>query len=102
MESSPFLKSPFTDLTGAVGISHQFFGECADIEMKTLDCLEAYGLDRGLKKCDALIADYTECARKVKQYNRMFTMRKERNRQYAAGERTKENHYAPSPPNDSY
>ncbi|KAJ8961013.1 hypothetical protein NQ317_000302 [Molorchus minor] len=51
MSLSPWLKSPFTDLTGSV-VTHQWFGACADMELKALDCIEAYGLDRGLKVCD--------------------------------------------------
>lgn len=70
--------------------------------MKTLDCLEAYGLERGLKKCDTLIADFRECSLKIKQIKRIQAMHAERQRQIAAGERSKENSYAPSPPHDSY
>nr|CAH7738716.1 unnamed protein product [Callosobruchus chinensis] len=35
--SLPVLKSPLTDLTQAL-VSHQWYGECADMEMKALDC----------------------------------------------------------------
>lgn len=101
MSLSPWLKSPFTDLTGAL-VSHQWYGHCADMEMKALDCLEAYGLDKGLKKCDLLIKDFTECTLKIKQFKRANAMRWERNRQYWAGERSKEDLWAKSPTNDSY
>ncbi|XP_018579298.1 NADH dehydrogenase [ubiquinone] iron-sulfur protein 5 [Anoplophora glabripennis] len=101
MSLSPWLKSPFTDLTGAI-VSHQWYGACADMEMKALDCLEAYGLDRGLKKCDPLIRDFTECALKIKQFKRMNAIRWERNRQYWAGERSKEDRWSKSPTHDSY
>ncbi|KAJ8964679.1 hypothetical protein NQ314_004711 [Rhamnusium bicolor] len=101
MSLSPWLKSPFTDLTGAV-VSHQWYGECADFELRALDCLEAYGLDRGLKKCDLLIQDFQECSRKTKQFQRLTAMRLERHRQHFAGERSKENKWAKSPADDSY
>ncbi|KAJ8925265.1 hypothetical protein NQ315_009093 [Exocentrus adspersus] len=101
MSLSPWLKSPFTDLTGAI-VSHQWYDECADIELKALDCLEAYGLDRGIKKCDTLMKDFTECSLKIKQFKRMFALRFERQRQYLMGERSKEDHYAKAPEYDSY
>ncbi|XP_028129250.1 uncharacterized protein LOC114325387 [Diabrotica virgifera virgifera] len=101
MALSPWLKSPFTDLTGSL-VNHQWYGECADMELKVLDCLDAYGLDRGLKKCDDLIEDFRECALKTKQFKRMYAMRNERHRQHFAGERTSENKYAKGPAYDSY
>ncbi|CAH1163864.1 unnamed protein product [Phaedon cochleariae] len=99
MSLSPWLKSPFTDLTGAL-VSHQWYGECADMELRALDCLEAYGLDRGLKKCKPILEDFKECALKIKQFKRMSAMRTERHRQYYTGER--EEHWAKPPANDSY
>ncbi|CAH1109725.1 unnamed protein product [Psylliodes chrysocephalus] len=101
MSLSPWLKSPFTDLTGAI-VSHQWYGRCADLELQALDCLEAYGLDRGIKKCDLLLQDFTECSLRIKQMNRMFAMRNERHRQYFAGERSKEEKWAAGPKPDSY
>ncbi|CAH1962061.1 unnamed protein product [Acanthoscelides obtectus] len=98
---SPWLKSPLTDLTQAM-VSHQWYGACADMEMKALDCLEAYGLDRGLTRCETLIKDFQECAQKNKQYKRITAMRLERHRQVFAGERSKAERYAPGPPHDSY
>lgn len=98
---SPPLRTPFTDLPGAI-LSHQWFGECADLEMKTVDCYEAYGLVRGERKCKDLFDDFKECAKRQKQNNRMFAMRAERERQYSAGERTAENHYAPPPRTETY
>nr|CAI5835761.1 unnamed protein product [Callosobruchus analis] len=98
---SPWLKSPLTDLTQAL-VSHQWYGECADMEMKALDCMEAYGLDRGLKKCELLIKDFQECALKTKQKNRLYAMRLERHRQHFTGERSKGEKWAQAPPADSY
>lgn len=98
---SPPLRTPFTDIPGAI-ISHQWFGACADMEMKTVDCFEAYGLGRGAEKCKDLLEDFRECATRQKQLDRYYAMRNERQRQYKAGERTAENRYAPSPKRDSY
>lgn len=98
---SPPLRTPFTDIPGAI-ISHQWFGECADMEMKTIDCYEAYGLARGQKKCKDLFDDFKECTYRLKQNNRLFTMTAERERQYKAGERSAENRYAPPPRRESF
>lgn len=116
----PFLKSPFTDLTAHL-VSHQNEGRCADMEMRAIDCMEAYGYHRGLDKCDALIKDFQECAGFEKQAKRFYVstiifltkspimyinilqaMRMERHRQYWNGEKTKKDHYAESPRHDSY
>lgn len=98
---NPWFKSPFTDLTGDL-MSHQYFGNCAELEMKMVDCLEAYGLDRGIRKCDDLLKDYKECAKLNKQMDRIETMRIERHRQWLKGERSSKDHYAPGPAPDSY
>lgn len=97
----PPLRTPFTDIPGAI-ISHQWFGECAELEMKTIDCYEAYGLARGTKKCKDLFADFKECATRQKQNNRFYAMRAERERQYKAGERSAENRYAPPPRSETF
>lgn len=66
---SPFLRSPFTDITGGM-VSHQLLGRCQMQEMEMMDCMEAYGLERGLKKCRYLLDDYRECHTTLKQYKR--------------------------------
>ncbi|XP_044265015.1 uncharacterized protein LOC123011577 [Tribolium madens] len=101
MSLSPAFKSPFTDLTGAL-LSHQWGGRCADMELRALDCLEAYGLDKGIKKCETLITDFQECALRTKELARYSAMKAERERQYKAGERTKEDRYAEPPRVDGY
>lgn len=99
---TPFLRIPFTDIFGVL-VTNQWNGRCGDIEMKVIDCLEAYGLDRGMKKeCKLQLSDYNECLTNHKQRERTNAMRAERERQYAAGERTKENRYADPPPNDAF
>lgn len=70
---SPFFRSPITDLTGGL-ISHQLFGRCAKQEMDMADCLEAYGLDRGFRKCRDIIGDFIECHTLSKQFRR-FSVR---------------------------
>lgn len=70
MSLGPFFKSPLTDLTGCV-INHQMYDKCADMEMNVMDCLEAYGIERGMKKCKILIDDFQECVGAKKQQMRL-------------------------------
>lgn len=69
MSLGPYLRSPLTDLTGCV-INHQTYGKCAEMEMDMMDCLEAYGMGKGAKKCKNLIADFQECVGMKKQLMR--------------------------------
>lgn len=39
--------------------------------MDMMECLEAYGLDRGKVKCRELVEDFQECVSEGKQYLRM-------------------------------
>lgn len=68
---SPFFRSPFTDITGGM-ISHQQLGKCATEEMEMMNCMEAYGLDRGVRKCKALIIDFNECQKTHLQFKRFM------------------------------
>ena len=70
MSLGPFFRSPLTDLTGCL-INHQSGGKCAEFEMDMMDCLEAYGMDKGAVKCKDLIADFQECVSQKKQILRM-------------------------------
>lgn len=70
MSLGPFFRSPLTDLTGCV-INHQAYGKCAEFEMDMMDCLEAYGVDKGVIKCKDLIADFQECVGMKKQMLRI-------------------------------
>lgn len=72
MSLGPFLRSPLTDMTGCV-INHQTYGKCAEFEMNMLDCLEAYGVNRGSTQCKDLISDFQECVSMKKQMLR-FTV----------------------------
>ncbi|KAF4522053.1 hypothetical protein B566_EDAN004035 [Ephemera danica] len=100
MSIAPFIRSPFTDMTGPM-VNHQIKGPCAKIELRAMECLEAYGIDRGVKhpRCTPLIEDYRECETQMKQRMRVQAMRLERHRQYVMGE-SKE-HYAPGPRPDA-
>jgi NADH dehydrogenase (ubiquinone) Fe-S protein 5 len=97
----PFLRSPFTDLTSCL-VNHQNFGKCEEMEMRVMNCLEACGVNRGMKKGKDLVDDFRECSSRRKQMLRVAAMKKERERQYKAGERSKEDHYAQAPRIDAY
>ncbi|XP_053614312.1 uncharacterized protein ND-15 [Plodia interpunctella] len=100
MSISPFLRSPFTDLTGGL-VSHQLLDRCMVQEGRYFECLEAYGLDRGIKKCQHLYSDYHECQTLTKQYKRFLAMRSERDKQIAEGKLKGDQKYV-SPRVDSY
>lgn len=44
----------------------QGYGFCADIETRTMNCLEAYGLPQSMRKCVDLVEDYFECSSGMK------------------------------------
>lgn len=66
MPITPFFRSPFTDLTGSL-INHQTYDKCGELEMNMMDCLEAYGAERGQKMCKDLVDDFNECFTMHKQ-----------------------------------
>lgn len=70
MSMSPFFRTPLTDLTACV-VNHQQYDKCGEHEMRKLECLEAYGMDLGLKKCKLLIEDFQECVGMRKQLSRV-------------------------------
>lgn len=63
---SPYFRSPFTDVFGSI-INHQQYGKCATFEMNMMECMEAYGYDKGKVKCADLIDDFNECHSMTKQ-----------------------------------
>ncbi|XP_014279426.1 NADH dehydrogenase [ubiquinone] iron-sulfur protein 5 [Halyomorpha halys] len=75
-----YFKTPLTDLTGTI-LTHQYFGRCQGIEMKAINCLEAYGQERGLKECGDLLGDYEECHKRFKQIARYEAIQSERRKQ---------------------
>lgn len=68
---TPFFRSPFTDLTGGL-INSQHYGRCAEFELNMMECIEAYGQDRGRIKCRDMIDDYQECLSRAKSTARAF------------------------------
>lgn len=101
MSVTPWLRSPLTDLTGNL-LTHQWYGRCAELEMNLMECLEAYGKERGTQKCKDYIQDFKECSNRELQTRRAMAMRYERQRQYYTGERKEADRYAPAPPPESY
>ncbi|CAF4914754.1 unnamed protein product [Pieris macdunnoughi] len=97
---SPAIRTIFTDVTGPMS-DFQMLGRCAKPEADMMGCLEAYGLDRGLRKCQDLIDEFYECQTLKKQFARFVAMRKERERQIACGILTGDKKYV-SPRIDSY
>ncbi|KAG7172029.1 NADH dehydrogenase [ubiquinone] iron-sulfur protein 5-like [Homarus americanus] len=98
---APAFRTPLTDLTGGI-LTHQSSSKCADFEMRAMECLEAYGVQRGKTRCIDYLDDLRECTYKTKQLSRVAAMRHERHRQWITGERSSENHYAPAARTDSY
>lgn len=66
---APYFRSPMTDIFGSA-INHQQYGKCTRFEMNMMECLEAYGLDKGRVKCVDLIDDFNECQNMTKQFLR--------------------------------
>jgi NADH dehydrogenase (ubiquinone) Fe-S protein 5 len=60
MPLTPFFRTPFTDFTGGL-INAQHYDKCGQFELDVIECLEAYGQDRGKLKCRDLIEDFNEC-----------------------------------------
>ncbi|XP_031632346.1 NADH dehydrogenase [ubiquinone] iron-sulfur protein 5 [Contarinia nasturtii] len=90
---SPYFRSPFTDVFGSI-INHQQYGKCARFEMNMMECLEAYGVDKGRVKCADLIDDFNECHNMTKQFLRHMAMNAERQR--------RKEKYAPAPHPNAY
>lgn len=82
---TPFIRSPFTDLAGGL-LNAQYYTKCGELELKMMECLEAYGLNRGNIKCNDLIEDFQEC----------YTMRKQQLRTMVSVMVKKLNHEAQS------
>lgn len=51
---------PFTDAMDAF-FNVQVDPMCGYVEMRMMNCLEAYGLPKGYKKCNDYMLDYIEC-----------------------------------------
>lgn len=79
-------------------ITAQSSKECADFELRVIDCVDAYGFYRAEDKCRNLIADFHECVFMTKQVKRSILMYQERSRQVKEGKRE----FLPPPPLDLY
>lgn len=66
---TPYIRTPMTDLMGGL-YNHQHYGPCGKFELKMMECLEAYGADKGKVKCSDLIDDFNECRKNTKQWLR--------------------------------
>uniref|UniRef100_A0A0A9WC57 NADH dehydrogenase [ubiquinone] iron-sulfur protein 5 n=1 Tax=Lygus hesperus TaxID=30085 RepID=A0A0A9WC57_LYGHE len=98
MPVSVYFKSPLTDLFGPM-INCQMGTKCNNMEMRAMNCMEAYGEELGQKKCKDLLEDLYECITKTSQMQRVFEMRSERLRQIRRGLRSEP--YADGPEKDS-
>lgn len=67
---SPYIRTALTDVFGSV-VNHQTYHECGPFELNMMECLEAYGLDKGRKNCSDYIDDFNECRMKTKQFLRI-------------------------------
>nr|XP_029729392.1 uncharacterized protein LOC115266914 isoform X1 [Aedes albopictus] len=101
MSLGPFFRSPFTDLTASM-VNFQQYDKCGELEMASIDCLEAYGTVKGSEKCANILADFQECAFMNLQMKRFQAMRLERHRQGLMGERKPSEYYAKAPRVDAY
>nr|CAD7198389.1 unnamed protein product [Timema douglasi] len=95
MSINPILRTPFTDITSTVLVHRK--GKCTPLELRMLNCFEAYGIERGKTLCNDILEDFHECCTHKKQLQRTYAMQAERDRQYKAGERSKEDRYAKTP-----
>lgn len=46
--------------------------ECGDLELDTLECMQAYGRRRGIKLCKNFLEDYRECVGSFMQVCQMM------------------------------
>ncbi|KAG8198902.1 hypothetical protein JTE90_015114 [Oedothorax gibbosus] len=67
-----------------------------------MDCTDVYGKKGLMQQCLSEYQDLMECMFHKKQLARVEAMKKERMRQYMAGERSKKDFYAKDPLLDSY
>lgn len=96
---APMFKGPPTDAFHLT-TNLQLTGECAPYELHYVDCMEAYGHQKGKEKCRLILEDMYECVTKIKRMRRVHLMEQERQRQYKSGER--KTPYEETPPLDLY
>jgi NADH dehydrogenase (ubiquinone) Fe-S protein 5 len=66
MPLTPFFRTPITDFSGGL-INAQHYDKCGQFELDAIECLEAYGQDRGKVKCRDLMEDFHECLTMTKR-----------------------------------
>lgn len=71
MKVAPFIRTPLTDIV-AHSMTYQSSDACPDFEMRTVECIEAYGLVKGKQKCKDYMADLEECLHKHKQVSTKY------------------------------
>lgn len=99
MDFTPPFRIPVMDLTGCL-LNFQSNRRCADFELRYFECMEAYGIPRGYKKCSDMFEDYRECHVQSKQRARIGAIKTERQRQYKAGNLSKQ--YSDPPKEDCF
>ncbi|XP_015516645.1 NADH dehydrogenase [ubiquinone] iron-sulfur protein 5 [Neodiprion pinetum] len=99
MDFAPAFRTPVMDLTGCL-INAQQSHRCKDYELHFYECMEAYGIPKGYKKCSDMFEDYHECLTLGKQKARVQAIAQEQARQYKEGIIPKP--YADPPKRDSY
>jgi hypothetical protein len=59
------MMNPLTDLFSVLTTST--FDRCGGMEIKALECLEYYGVKKGMEICSDTYDDFFECTRAAKQ-----------------------------------
>lgn len=75
---------------------------CSDIEMNTVECLEAYGVIKGKERCIKYIEDLSECRHARLRQMRFYAMRMERIKKVAKGEIPWEKRWGNAYPYESF
>lgn len=83
---------PFAHNQGIQGDGRR--SKCSELELNTVECLEAYGMTKGATKCAQYMEDLNECRYQRIRLARFFAMRRERQRQVLRGERKLQDYYA--------
>lgn len=75
-----------TLVNGQGPYSHARKMPCSDIEMNTVECLEAYGVIKGKERCAKYIEDLFECKQARLRKMRAYAMRLERAKKVVKGD----------------
>jgi len=101
--TQPFLNLPVTDML-ALPVCRQNT-KCADLELKSLECMEYYGAQRGVVICQDYYDDWHECQSKNLQFLRLRMMQKQYMKkyfEYTRGERDYSTVYHQIPPPNAF